>query len=269
MTAFTNFLFVPASKPERFEKAMDSGADLICIDLEDSVAASAKDSARADVIAALEQLDLSRTAVRINGIRTAEGLADLLALRASDKKPCLLFIPMVEHAVEIEIANSALDGGIDGFVPLIETVRGLNNAMEIAAADGVVAVMFGGGDFSSELGVKMEWEPLLAARSQLVMACAAAQVRCVDVPYIDMANEVGLANEAARVKAIGFHAKAAIHPSQIAVIKTAMRPTEVEVAEAKDALAAFEAAGGAVIRHKGQMLEAPIIKRYQQILASA
>ena len=82
MTIFTNFLFVPASKPERYEKAMVSGADLICIDLEDSVPASAKDSAREDAIDALKWLDLSKTAVRINGIRTAEGLADLLALRA-------------------------------------------------------------------------------------------------------------------------------------------------------------------------------------------
>jgi len=199
MTTFTNFLFVPASKPERYEKAMGSGADLICIDLEDSVPAAAKDSAREDAIDALKWLDLSKTAVRINGIRTAEGLADLLALRASDKKPCLLFIPMVEHAVEIEIAKSALGVGTGGFVPLIETVRGLSNAIEIAAADG----------------------------------------------------------------------KAAIHPSQIAIIKMGMKPTEAEVAEAKDALAAFEAAGGAVIRHKGQMLEVPIVKRYQQILASA
>ena len=120
MNTFTNFLFVPASKPERFEKAMDSGADLICIDMEDSVPASAKDSAREDAIDALKWLDLSKTAVRINGIRTAEGLADLLALRASDKKPCLLFIPMVEHTVEIEIAKSVLGGGVDGFVPLID-----------------------------------------------------------------------------------------------------------------------------------------------------
>jgi citrate lyase subunit beta/citryl-CoA lyase/(S)-citramalyl-CoA lyase len=248
---------------------MVSGADLICIDLEDSVPASAKDSAREDAIDALKWLDLSKTAVRINGIRTAEGLADLLALRASDKKPCLLFIPMVEHAVEIEIAKSALGVGTGGFVPLIETVRGLSNAIEIAAADGVAAVMFGGGDFSSELGVKMDWEPLLTARSQLVMACAAAKVYCVDVPFIDIANEAGLADETARVKALGFHAKAAIHPSQIAIIKLGMKPTEAEVAEAKDALAAFEASGGAVIRHKGQMLEVPIVKRYQQILASA
>jgi citrate lyase beta subunit len=269
MTIFTNFLFVPASKPERYEKAMVSGADLICIDLEDSVPASAKDSAREDAIDALKWLDLNKTAVRINGIRTAEGLADLLALRASDKKPCLLFIPMVEHAVEIEIAKSALGVGTGGFVPLIETVRGLSNAIEIAAADGVAAVMFGGGDFSSELGVKMDWEPLLTARSQLVMACAAAKVYCVDVPFIDIANEAGLADETARVKALGFHAKAAIHPSQIAIIKLGMKPTEAEVAEAKDALAAFEASGGAVIRHKGQMLEVPIVKRYQQILASA
>ncbi len=268
MTAFTNFLFVPASKPERFEKAMESGADLICIDLEDSVPAAAKDSARQNMMAALNQLDLAKTAVRINGVRTAEGLADLLALKASGKKPCLVFIPMVEHVAEIEIVQAVIGKSVGGLVPLIETVRGLGNAMEIAKADGVAAVMLGGGDFSAELGVKLEWEPLLVARSQLVMACAAAKVRCVDVPYIDMENDAGLAEESARAKALGFHAKAAIHPKQIGSIKTAMKPSEAEVADAKEALAAFDAAGGGAIRHKGRMLEAPIVKRYQQILAS-
>lgn len=269
MTSFTNFLFVPASKPDRFAKALASGADLICIDLEDSVPVGMKDRARGDVMAALAELDPARTAVRTNGLRTADGLADLLALRACEHTAALIFLPMVVSPVEVEIARHVLGDKATGFVPLIESVSGLENALAIASEPGVAAVMFGGGDFSSELGVKLDWEPLLAARSHLVMACAAAKVRCVDVPYIDLDNPDGLAKEAARVRALGFHAKAAIHPNQIDAIRAAFLPTQMQLAEAREAIAAFEQAGCAAIRHKGQMLEAPVVQRYRLMLDAA
>ena len=269
MTSFTNFLFVPATKPERFAKAMASGADLICIDLEDSVPPTDKARARDDAIAALGELDLKRTAIRTNGLRTAEGLADLLALTASDSAPALVFLPMVESAVEVEIARQVLGDKAKGFVPLIETVLGLENARSIASEKGVAALMFGGGDFSGELGVKLEWEPLFVARSRLAMACASARVGCVDVPFIDMEDEAGLATEAARVKALGFSAKAAIHPKQVAAIRAAFGSSEEELAEARAALAAYEAGGGAAVRHDGKMLEAPVIARYQRIVEAA
>jgi (S)-citramalyl-CoA lyase len=127
--------------------------------------------------------------------------------------------------------------------------------------------MFGGGDFAGELGVKLEWEPLLHARSEFVMACAAANVRAIDVPYIDLENDAGLADECVRAKAVGFHAKAAIHPRQIDAINAAFRPNSSEIEEARAAIAAFDAGGGAAIRFQGKMLEAPLIRRYRQILS--
>ena len=99
------------------------------------------------------------------------------------------------------------------------------------------------------------------------MACAAAHVRAVDVPFIDLENETGLAEECERAKAIGFHAKAAIHPRQIATIKTAFQPKTSEIEEARAAIAAFDAGRGAAIRFQGKMLEAPLIRRYRQILS--
>ncbi|MGI9363292.1 MAG: HpcH/HpaI aldolase/citrate lyase family protein [Parasphingorhabdus sp.] len=268
MTSFTNFLFVPANRPERYEKAASSGADLICIDLEDSVPADQKDSARDSVIAALAGLERKKTAVRINGLKTPAGLADLLALAASEHKPVLVYLPMVESASEVEIAHNILGDSVDGLIPLIETVKGLRHGDEIAASAGVTGMMFGGGDFSAELGTKLEWEPLLAARGAFIMCCASAQVLAIDVPYIDMGNEEGLAEECARAKAMGFHAKAAIHPKQLSAIQTAMRPSEAEIAEAQDAVAVYDAAGGKAISHNGKMLEAPIMERYRRILAS-
>jgi citrate lyase subunit beta/citryl-CoA lyase/(S)-citramalyl-CoA lyase len=266
---FTNFLFVPANRPERFEKAASSGADLICIDLEDSVPADQKNMARETVVTALAGLEPRKTAVRINGLKTQAGLADLLALASINHPPSLVFIPMVESSTEVEIARNILGNRVGGLIPLIETVKGLRAGDAIAACEGVTAMMFGGGDFSAELGTKLAWEPLLAARGAFVMCCASARVMAIDVPYIDMANESGLAEECVRAKAMGFHAKAAIHPRQLAAIDSAMRPSESEIAEAREALAAFEQAGGRAISHNGRMLEAPVMERYRRIMASA
>jgi (S)-citramalyl-CoA lyase len=264
MRAFTNFLFVPGNRPERYAKALASAADLVCIDLEDSVPVGEKEDARGSAFAAIAGHRDGRLALRINGLRTAAGLADLLALTVS-VKPEYLFIPMVESAAEIEIVRGVV-GDSMAIVPLIESVKGLRVADAIAATTGVAAIMFGGGDFSGELGVKLAWEPLLQARSMLVMACAAADIRAIDVPYVDLENEAGLADECAKAKALGFHAKAAIHPRQIDAINAAMRPSETELTEARSAVAAFEGAGGAVIRHQGRMLEAPLIRRYRNII---
>ena len=94
-----------------------------------------------------------------------------------------------------------------------------------------------------------------------------ANSRAVDVPYIDLENDAGLAEECARAKALGFHAKAAIHPRQIDAIKAAFRQTLNEIEEARAAIAAFDAGGGAAIRFQGKMLEAPLIRRYRQIVS--
>ena len=269
MSGFTNFLFVPANRPERFEKAANSDADLICIDLEDSVPADQKDSARESVLEALNTLDRSKTAVRINGLKTAAGLADLLALSTAKHLPSLIFLPMVESPTEVEIVHAIMGDRINGLVPLIETVKGLRAGDAIAASAGVTAMMFGGGDFSAELGTKLEWEPLLAARGGFILCCASAAVTAIDVPYIDMGNEAGLEEESRKAKAMGFHAKAAIHPKQISAIATAMKPTAAEITEAIDAINAFDAAGGKAISHNGRMLEAPVMQRYRHVVATA
>lgn len=263
--AFTNFLFVPGNRPERYVKALASAADLVCIDLEDSVPEAEKDSARDMALAAIADHGEARLALRINGLRTSAGLADTLAL-GGGTCPQYLFVPMVESAAEIEILRSILGTEV-AFVPLIESVKGLRAADTIAASPGVTALMFGGGDFAAELGVKLAWEPLLHARSALVMACAAVGISAVDVPYIDLENGAGLAEECGRVQALGFHAKAAIHPRQIEAINSAFRPSLNEIEEARAAIAAFDAGGGAAIRFRGKMLEAPVVRRYRQILS--
>ena len=263
-TTIQSLLFVPGNRPERFAKAFASGADLVCIDLEDAVPADAKVAARA---AAMAVVDSPKFAIRINGLTTREGLADLLAIATAPIRPALLLIPKVESPHEIVIARQILTDPAIGFIPLIESAKGLGVAQAIAQEAQVVMMMFGGADFASELGVALAWEPLLFARSQLVMACAAAGVPAMDVPYIDLDNVDGLEAETQQAKALGFAAKAAIHPAQIETVHNVLRPSTASIAEALEARAAFAAAGGAAVRFNGKMLEAPIMRRYEQVIA--
>lgn len=267
MFAASSILFVPGSRSDRIVKALDSAADLVCIDLEDAVAAADKDSARASVMTGLAQWDRSRIALRINGVMTRAGLKDLIALTGCTTPPPLLFVPMVEHASEIVQVARILDNPDTGLVPLIETVTGLRNAHRIAAQPQVVAMMFGGGDFSAQLGVDLAFDPLLVARGQFVMACADAGVPAIDVPFIRLDDAQGLADECHKVRALGFAAKAAIHPAQVDAINAGFGADAAALADAHEAIAAYEAAGGMAIRHNGKMLEAPIVARMRAMLA--
>lgn len=260
-----SMLFVPGNKPERFAKALASGADSVCIDLEDAVPAEQKAEARAAALGAVSTD--RRIAIRINALSTRAGLADLLAVAEAEHKPALLYLPMVETAGEVAIARAVLGDAAVGLVPLIETVQGLDNAAEIAGDPSVAMLMLGGADFSVQLGVTLSWEPLLLARSQLIMACAGAGKAAIDVPWVQFDDLLGLEDETRKAKALGFAAKGAIHPAQIETIHRVMRPTADEIAEAREAEAVFAEAKGAAVRFRGKMLDAPIIKRYRQIAA--
>jgi len=258
-------LFVPGNRPERTPKALACDADVVCIDLEDSVPLQDKVQARIAALSAIAAGE-SRLALRMNGLTTRAGLEDLLALADARVLPALLFVPMVNSPSELGIVAAVLGDRTPGLVPLIETVRGLKAAHDIASASGVVAMMFGGGDFAAEVGVDLSWQPLLAARGAFILACAGAGIAAIDVPFIGLDDSEGLLAETRAAKALGFAAKAAIHPAQVATINSVLRPTAQEIAEAQEAVDAFTAAGGAAIRFKGRMLEAPIVRRYQRIL---
>ena len=263
LNGYQSLLFVPGNRPERFAKALASGADLVCIDLEDAVGPADKDAARSSALAAMGD---PRLGLRINGLRTRQGLADLVAISASAIKPAFVMIPMVEAVAEVEIAHAVLGAEVP-LLPLIETVRGLGVARAVAAAPGISGVMLGGADFAGELGVALSWEPLIAARAEIVMACASARVPAIDVPWLDLDNLEGLEAEVVRIKAIGFAAKSAVHPKHIAVIHEIMRPTTEQIAEAHEAEVAYAAAGQSAVRFKNTMLEAPVMARYRRILA--
>ncbi|MEP6784917.1 MAG: CoA ester lyase [Sphingomonadales bacterium] len=262
MNPYQSLLFVPGSRPERFEKALASGADVVCIDLEDAVGPADKDAAREAALAAMGN---PRLGIRINGMRTRQGLADLVAIAAAKTLPPFIMIPMVEAVTEVEIVHAVLP--TVAILPLIETVKGLRVADTIAASPGIGGVMLGGADFAGELGVAMSWDTLYTARAQIVMACASAKIPSIDVPHLDLDNLDSLADDLTRVKAMGFTAKSVVHPKHVDVVHRVMRPTADKIAEAYEAETAYAAAGQSAVRFKGKMLEAPVMARYRRVLS--
>jgi (S)-citramalyl-CoA lyase len=267
--AISSLLFVPGSRPDRFAKAGGSGADLVIIDLEDAVADADKGSARDAALAHVAAGHVDGWAIRINGVKTVAGLRDLVALTDATALPAVLAIPMVESAVELDIVAAALGDRCPALLPLIETPKGLTRAMTIAAHPQVGALMLGGADFCGELGVPMTADALAYARGVFASACAAARIIAVDVPFLSLEDNDGLTAETELARRIGFAAKAAIHPAQIPAINAVMRPGAAAVAEAQAALAAYDAGGRRAIRYQGRMLEAPVIRMFEAVIARA
>jgi itaconyl-CoA hydratase len=267
-------LFTPGNRPDRFAKAAATGADALILDLEDAVSAAGKDEARTILIEhfrAGHRRGLGPRQVcglRVNNIHTAAGVRDLEALGSSGVKPDFIVLPKVETAAEAAMYARLLPG--IALVPSIESARGLEAATEIANADpSVIALAFGGADLSVDLRAELAWEPLVYGRARVVQAAATAGIAVFDVPHVVLGDERGLREDAARAKAMGFTAKLAIHPNQVPPILQVFTPTAAEIERASGILAAYEAAGGNVVEYQGKMVEGPIVKAAQQVLARA
>ena len=254
-------LFVPGSRPERYEKAIATGADQVCIDLEDAVAPGDKESARASLFAFLAGTPESQGEIglRINPLSTALGQADLAALAASGLKPAFIMLPKVETAAELAQADQALAAIDTVFIAQIETPRGLLDARAIAAASPrLQALMFGGFDYIVALRGRAGWESFFHPRVQLATIAAEANVGCIDVPYLDIKDAAGLREETDRVIALGFTAKAAIHPAQVDTIQSRYLPDANELDHARRVVAAMADNGGGAVAVDGKLVDRPI-----------
>jgi (S)-citramalyl-CoA lyase len=270
-TRVRSWLFTPATRPDRFGKAAASGADVCIIDLEDSVAPADKVEARRAALTHLAQpaADSCQRALRINGLDRRFGIADLQALLESSARPDYLVLPKTESAAHLTILDRLLSeaGKATRLVALIESARGLAAAEEIAAATPrLEALLFGGADMSADLGAQTAWAPLAYARAQLVAACALTGVLAIDSPFFDVKDHEGLTQETAEAVALGFAAKAAIHPNQIATINEALTPRSEEVARAR-AILAENAKGVGVVQ--GQMVDEAVARKARRILIAA
>lgn len=254
-------LFVPGSRPERYAKAVATGADQVCIDLEDAVAPADKESARASLFAFLAELPQTRSEIglRINPLSSALGQADLQALAASGLKPAFVMLPKVETVAELQQADAALAAIDTVFIAQIETPKGLLDARALATAiPRLQALMFGGFDYIVALRGRASWESFFHPRVQLATIAAEAGVGCMDVPYLDIKDEAGLVQETERVIDLGFTAKAAIHPAQVDPIQNAYLPTAAEYDRAQRVVAALAASGGEAIQLDGKLVDRPI-----------
>lgn len=254
-------LFVPGSRPERYAKAVATGADQVCIDLEDAVAPGDKQTARASLFAFLAQKPENRSEIglRINPLSTELGQADLTALAQSGLAPAFVMLPKVETAAELAAADAALAAIDTAFIVQIETPKGLLDARAIVAASPrVQALMFGGFDYIVALRGRAGWESFFHPRVQLATIAAEANVGCMDVPFLDIQDGAGLVEETDRVIALGFTAKAAIHPAQVEPIQSCYLPTAAEYERAQRVVAALTASGGEAVALDGKLVDRPI-----------
>ncbi len=277
-----SFIFCPGTKPEMFPKALRSGADIVCVDLEDAVAPAEKAAAREQTLALFDEPradagengsedDVERI-VRVNCLRTPEGMADVQAVLARKNAPPALMLPKVKGPEEVRGLADLLDE-FDRPCRLhviIETNEGLEAAPEIArASERVAALFFGGIDMAADLRCASTWPALAYARSRTVHAAATAGLDVIDVPYLDLDDLEGMRREAEAAAELGFVGKGAIHPKQIAILNAIFTPDEAAVERARRIVAAFEEGDTGLLVIDGKLIERPVLRSMVRILAIA
>ncbi len=270
-----SFIFSPGLNPSMYPKALASGADIVCVELEDGIAPKDKDEARAHTLAlfAKPQADDGvERIVRINCLREAFGLADVAAILATELPPPALMLPKVRTPDEIVWLDELLtERGHDTRLHvIIETNAALEAVFEIAeASQRIDALFFGGVDMAAELRCVNAWEPLLYARSRVVHAAASFGLDVIDVPYLDLEDLTGMQREAELARDLGFSGKGSIHPKQIPALNAVFTPDEETVSRARRIVTEFAAADTGLVVVDGKLIEKPVLREMERILAIA
>ena len=265
-----SFIFTPGLNPEMFPKALASGADMVCIELEDGIAIKDKDEARKSTINALKTLEVKNDVelvVRVNCQRTKPGLLDFEALISSKLRVKALMLPKVKTPDEITFIDDLLtDCNLDTDLHVImETNEALENIYDIAhASKRIVALYFGGVDMAAELRVPNSYENLVYARSKLVHAGASVGVDVIDVPYLDLEDMNGMKKEAELVRNLGFTGKGSIHPKQINILNEVFTPSNEEINKAKKIIDQFNASDTGLVVIDGKLIEKPVLREMQR-----
>ncbi|MBJ7338802.1 CoA ester lyase [Mycolicibacterium sp.] len=258
------WLFCPADRPERFEKAA-AAADVVILDLEDGVAARDREAARAALVEA--RLDPSRTVVRVNPVDTPDHALDVAALARTDYRTVMLAKTETPDQVS---SLAPLD-----VVVLVETPLAALSVAELARVDNAVAVMWGAEDLFAVLGGTANRhadgsyrDVAKHVRSQSLLAAKAFGKLALDSVYLDISDLDGLRAETDDAVAVGFDAKVAIHPTQVAVIRAGYTPTDAQVRWARDVLDTARSQRG-VFQFDGQMVDMPVLRRAERIVRLA
>lgn len=270
-----SFIFSPGLKPEMFPKALASGTDIVCVELEDGIAPKDKEAARRNAIALFAEPqadDGVERIVRINCLREAFGLADVQAVLATDTPPPALMLPKVRTADEVVwLDNLLTERGHDTRLHvIIETNAALEAVYDIAkSSPRIDALFFGGVDMAAELRCKNAWEPLLYARSRIVHAAAGQGLDVIDVPYLDLEDPDGMRREAELVRDLGFSGKGSIHPKQIGILNEVFTPDEASIAHARRIIQAFKDADTGLVVVDGKLIEKPVLRDMYRIISIA
>jgi len=265
-----SFIFTPGLKPEMFPKAISSGADMVCIELEDGIAIKDKDEARKNTFKALETLEVKsgvELVIRVNCQRTKFGLMDLEAVVSSKTNVKAIMLPKVKTPDEITFIDDMLtDCGLDTDLHVImETNEALESIYDIAhASKRIVALYFGGVDMAAELRVPNEYKNLIYARSRLVHAGASVGVDVIDVPYLDLEDMDGMKKEAELVRDLGFTGKGSIHPKQINMLNEIFTPSKEEIIKAKKIVDQFNESDTGLVVIDGKLIEKPVLREMQR-----
>jgi citrate lyase subunit beta/citryl-CoA lyase len=254
-----SYLFVPANRPERFDKALASGADAVIVDLEDAVPPEQKGPAR-QVLSAWLAAERP-VVVRINAVDTPWHADDLAVCR----QPGVAAVMVAKAERADELAAMQVEAPL---LPLIESAAGFDQLRAIAAVPGVQRLAFGAIDFQLDMSMHAGFDELIYFRSQLVLASRLANLLApIDSPSVTIDDELEVEFDARGARRLGFGAKLCIHPSQIEAVNRSFLPTSVELAWAYRVMAIAESSGGAAISMDGKMVDKPVILRAQAILA--
>jgi citrate lyase subunit beta/citryl-CoA lyase len=260
------WLFVPGDRPERFTKALASGAGMVVIDLEDAVAADGKEAARECVRAALADGHM-RACVRINAPDTEWFDKDCQML--GQPGVAAVMLPKADSAAAVARVRAACAGGT-GIVPLIETAAGLAAAADIARCPGVLQLAFGSVDFQLDMGIEGDGMELLFARSQLVLASRLAGIAApIDGVTLSVTDVAQVRADALQARRLGFGGKLCIHPAQVVAVHEAFSPDAKALAWARGVLEAVSSTSSGALTYEGKLIDKPVITRARALLDRA
>lgn len=284
MIKHRSLLFVPGSRAEMLEKAGRFPADVLCLDLEESVLPAEKARARELVATAVLRLHEAGRAVqvRVNSIESGFTRDDLAAVVQPGLGSVLLAKAQSAQDVrdidvllrEQELARGVRAGTIE-LVAAIESAQALLRCEAIShASTRLVALMLGAEDLTFDLGVRRtrEGRELDHPRAVIATCARAARLVALDTPWAAIEDIEGLAADAERAKAVGFAGKYIIHPTHLEPVHSVFTPTEEEVARARAVLAAWDEAvarGDGAVQLDGRMIDRPIVERARRVLMQA
>lgn len=275
-------LFLPGNTPNILINGDVLGADSIILDLEDAVAPDEKDAARILVRNTLkyQRANSCETIIRINPIDSQywkKDLDEVIPLKPDFIMPAKVNTKedvqiICDYITQVEEKNHIKNNTV-GLLPLIETALGIEKAFEIGSANSRVKGLFlGGEDLTADLQCKRtkEGSEIFYSRSRIVLAARACGIEAYDTPFTDVEDIKGLETDALFAKSLGFSGKALISPRHVDIVNQVFSPTEAEIDYAHDVMEAIENGkrqGKGVVSLRGKMIDAPIVKRAEQVLA--